>query len=318
MELAAKYYVYEWVRPDYNVAFYVGKGTRGRAWDIKNRNKHTMDVVKYLNKKGMKPEVRILAHFVNENSAFDFEVERIAFLEPLGELTNHLPGGVNGGGGMKGKKHKEDTKIKIGLGNVGKVISFETRKKLREINTGKKHTAEACAKMSKSRTGRIVSFETTQKQSKSLKASKNTPEGKEKCKIAAAKIAATPGIKEKRKTTREANNKKDPNYWENKFTPEEIFFIGMSALSKDCIKGRYGISHKIIDKIRRLMEAKLGVPPRKNFGFTGKVSKNMVDKCKSTKQSFWDGKSNDQRKELGRRMSEGRKRAKELREKGLL
>jgi hypothetical protein len=120
MELVAKHYVYEWVRPDYNVAFYVGKGSKKRAWEHKG-NKLTKNIISYLNKNGMKHEVRILAHFVTTQAAFDFEIERIAFLKPLGELTNQTGGGEGAG--------SEEAKEYLRLINTGKKYSEETNKK---------------------------------------------------------------------------------------------------------------------------------------------------------------------------------------------
>ena len=92
MEIAQNHYVYEWVRPDYNVAFYVGKGSGDRAWDFK-RNKRTKKIIDYLVKNGLAPQVRILARFLTKESAFDFEIERIAFWRDLGELANQTRGG---------------------------------------------------------------------------------------------------------------------------------------------------------------------------------------------------------------------------------
>jgi hypothetical protein len=96
----AKYYVYEWVRPDYDVVFWVGKGHGNRAHTFK-RNKHANNIISALADKGMKPEVRILARFVNEQNALDFEIERIAFWRPLGELANY----TDGGQGATGYRH---------------------------------------------------------------------------------------------------------------------------------------------------------------------------------------------------------------------
>ena len=69
MHPAPKHYVYEWVRPDIGVVFYVGKGAGDRAYCFK-RNKHTNDIINFLRKKTMKPCVRIIARFINEDSAY--------------------------------------------------------------------------------------------------------------------------------------------------------------------------------------------------------------------------------------------------------
>jgi hypothetical protein len=85
--LSAPYYVYEWVRPDFNAVFYVGKGKGGRI-DVEKRNKDADAVIQELIEKGLKPRKQIIARFVNEQSCLDFEAERISFLLPCGWLTN--------------------------------------------------------------------------------------------------------------------------------------------------------------------------------------------------------------------------------------
>ena len=108
------FYVYEWVRPDYNLAFYVGKGSNNRARSMHDRNKDTLRVVDYLISVGMKHEVRIIARFTNEDNSLDFEQERISFLEPLGELTN-LKYTKRGRSGTVGYKHSDEVRRKLSI-----------------------------------------------------------------------------------------------------------------------------------------------------------------------------------------------------------
>jgi hypothetical protein len=169
--MQAKHYVYEWVRPDLNVVFYVGKGVKGRAHDfVHNRNKHTKRIIEKLSKNNLKPCVRILARFTQKDSAFDFEKERIAFWMPLGELTNKTPGG-EGGDTMSGRKHSPESIANMSAAQKGKKKNYdvwtkgkpmpeERKLQLISINTGNKyffgrrHTEEAKAKISLAAIGR--------------------------------------------------------------------------------------------------------------------------------------------------------------------
>ena len=56
--------------------------------------------------------------------------------------------------GHKGKKHTEDSKLKISLSSKGKLKSEEHRKNMSISRKGKKHSKESKEKMSKSKTGK--------------------------------------------------------------------------------------------------------------------------------------------------------------------
>ena len=86
-----------------------------------------------------------------------------------------------GGDGRMGHKLSEETKRKIGEGNIGKVMSNEAKEKMsvaakkRSVGKlspmdGKKHTDDALKKISESSKGRIFSEESRIKKSESLKA----------------------------------------------------------------------------------------------------------------------------------------------------
>jgi hypothetical protein len=68
----------------------------------------------------------------------------------------------------------EETKIKIGKSNKGKVRSEQTRKRLSESHKGKIMSEENKAKLIKANKGRVVSDETKKKMSK-CQAGKNNP-----------------------------------------------------------------------------------------------------------------------------------------------
>jgi len=108
---ASNFYIYEHIRPDTGMVFYVGKGCGkrlncGKAGGSK-RNKHWKAVVA----KAGGFDARKLVDNIDEELAFLIEEERIDQLKRLGiKLTNKTLGGC---GGIKGYSHTEETKKKI-------------------------------------------------------------------------------------------------------------------------------------------------------------------------------------------------------------
>jgi hypothetical protein len=106
-------------------AFYVGKGKRIRARNLKPRNPHHSSIVKKYGKKN------IVVDFVpceSEAAAFALEIEWIKTLRLFGaELTNQ----TDGGEGLLGKSQSKETKLKISLANKGKVRTEEVKAALR-------------------------------------------------------------------------------------------------------------------------------------------------------------------------------------------
>ena len=97
------FYVYEHIRLDTNIVFYVGKGCGGRVRSKDKRNKHWHSIV---NKAGY--EGRLIAEFNDEELVFLVEQERIDQLRRLGiNLANKTDGGC---GGTKGYRHTAKTK----------------------------------------------------------------------------------------------------------------------------------------------------------------------------------------------------------------
>lgn len=117
------FYVYAWVREDYNTIFYVGKGKNdahhNRANTIKN-NKHFKNIY---NKH--KTHVIILQNNLSEQEALQREKDVISFLVNIDGYSigapnhkkkkiqgRHLVNCTFGGEGVSGYKHTEETKEK--------------------------------------------------------------------------------------------------------------------------------------------------------------------------------------------------------------
>lgn len=66
------FYVYEWYNTDTNEVFYVGKGKGRRYKDVSNRNQYFLN---YYNKHNC--DVRKVKEHLEENMAFDYEIELI-------------------------------------------------------------------------------------------------------------------------------------------------------------------------------------------------------------------------------------------------
>jgi len=107
-----KYYTYCHCRNDTNKIFYIGKGTGKRAWWKHARNNYWHKIV---NKHGY--TVQILSYWDTEDEALDHERLLISCFKDMGyELVNF----TDGGDGISGYKHTEETKKK--LSEIGKKL----------------------------------------------------------------------------------------------------------------------------------------------------------------------------------------------------
>lgn len=149
-----EFYVYEHWRPDTNTCFYVGKGSKDRAWNMKKRNPHHRAIQSKLISLGLSVDVRIIIKDLTEEAAFLVERDRIAMYgrENLVNMTDGGEGVSNpplehreklakravGNRNMLGKRHSEEAKKKISQKKMGHFVSPETRVKLGFANAGKK------------------------------------------------------------------------------------------------------------------------------------------------------------------------------------
>ncbi len=100
------FYVYEHWRPDLGAPFYVGKGSKGRATKMRDRNRFHTAIQGKLARLGMCVEVRMVADCLTQLEAFYIECERIAFWRGRGvELANVTDGGDGTSGLQAWNKH---------------------------------------------------------------------------------------------------------------------------------------------------------------------------------------------------------------------
>jgi hypothetical protein len=148
------FYVYAHHRATDGAIFYIGKGTKGRAYKTHGRNAHWKRVVA---KYGY--YVTILADNLTESESFEKEMK---FIAEFGKTA--LCNMTGGGEGMSGHTHSIATKrkqsesakrvvrseartAKLKLMNVGRTASEATRLKMSEARKGYTHSAEAIEKM---------------------------------------------------------------------------------------------------------------------------------------------------------------------------
>jgi hypothetical protein len=154
------FYVYEHIRLDTGAIFYVGKGKGARAYAKARKNAYWTRVV---NKCGYK--VNFVVKNIAEEFSFLVEKEKISQLKSTGVP---LANATDGGEGMSGLRHSEESKEKIRVkatGRVGPMLgkthSDETKEKIRvkavgRINPmlGKTHSLSTRLKQSIAKIGK--------------------------------------------------------------------------------------------------------------------------------------------------------------------
>ena len=152
--------VYQHTKPNGEI-FYIGIGSIKRSKCRWNRSKYWNRIV---NKYGYK--ITILHYVLTECEAIALEISLISKYGRsdlgLGTLCNH----TNGGEGVKGYKHTEEAKRKIGKASKGIPRSEETILKISDANKGKIRTDEAKKNMSIAQKGKVLSGETKDKMAK--------------------------------------------------------------------------------------------------------------------------------------------------------
>lgn len=153
------FYTYAHINATTNKIFYIGKGTKYRFCDSSKRNQYWKNIVK---KHGFKAE--ILAYWDTEKDALDHEKLLISCFRDMGyKLANLSDGGEIG---PVGYVATNETKRKISEKLKGKIVSAETKEKLRiaALNRPKRKLSEEHKKkISASLVGKPRSEETKKK-----------------------------------------------------------------------------------------------------------------------------------------------------------
>jgi hypothetical protein len=142
------FYVYVHKRADTNQVFYVGKGKGKRAFQVARKSSDWKRVVSSY---GYRAE--FLVSGIDEEFAFFAEQEAIDVYRKRGAPLTNI---TDGGRGVKGLKHKEETKRLISTKSaennprywLGKKMSDTHRQKLSESHKGKLQTEEQRRKTS--------------------------------------------------------------------------------------------------------------------------------------------------------------------------
>jgi hypothetical protein len=156
------FYVYRWIRLDTNTPFYVGKGKGNRFKRVDNRNNYFKNIYN-----SVPTKVEIFIKELEENQAFNKEIEFINIYKGMGYCEANL---TNGGEGLAGMKFSEKHKLNISISskgknkgkmpwNHGKQLSEEIRQKIAKKLIGKKASSKTCAKLSQIKYGKKVHSE---------------------------------------------------------------------------------------------------------------------------------------------------------------
>lgn len=147
MKITNKFYTYVHMRNDDGSVFYIGKGSRDRAWKKDGRGTLWTRIVK---KHGY--TVHLCGIWDLESDALEHEVRLIDQYKIMGCKIINM---TLGGDGVSGYRHTNEAKQKaskfmLSDGNKlrGKQLSLEHRKKISESNKGKKFTEEHKLKLS--------------------------------------------------------------------------------------------------------------------------------------------------------------------------
>lgn len=160
------YYVYRYIRLDTNTPFYVGKGKKNRAYELKwGRNKYFKHIIN-----SIPYELEFIMEDLTEEQAFVKEKEFVKLYKKNGYCEANL---TDGGEGASGLIVSVETKLKLSIQRIGKLNPF----------FGKKHNENSKEKMAKASTDKHHTKETIKKLSDSLKGKpsplKGRPQSKE-------------------------------------------------------------------------------------------------------------------------------------------
>lgn len=201
------YYVYLYVKPD-GTPFYIGKGKEDRYLyhlqeakksRTKDSNKLKINTIRKILKQGLEPQIRFIDTDLSEEQAFELEEFLIKEIGRIDLGTGTLTNLTNGGEGLSGlirdisgennpnhgntgdksawwgRKHSEETKEKMRLAQLGRVITEEHKQKMRKPKSEQGRANIAKARLESDYRS---SEETKHKLSESLKGRPSPMKGK--------------------------------------------------------------------------------------------------------------------------------------------
>lgn len=161
--METNWYVYRHRRLDNNQVFYVGIGKAKnyfRAYSKAQRSKWWKSIVKTT-----KYEVEVLTNSLTKEEACELEIFLISEYGRKDCCGGTLVNMTDGGDGVLGKIHSEETKLKISLSNKGKHSLYGEN----NPNYGKPRSESSKEKQRLTMTGRVRSKDSRISQSNTLK-----------------------------------------------------------------------------------------------------------------------------------------------------
>jgi len=195
-------------RDEAGLPMYVGKGKGKRAWNHL-RSKRTCPIqnkLRKLQREGLSPQPEFLITGIDEEFALFVEEEFIRKYGRKDNGTGILLNLTDGGEGISGYRHSDETKQIISFHS--KNITQETRDKISVGNLGKIMSKEACLKISQSKLGKPRTQELKDKLRLANLGKKAKPETIEKQRVSMLGKNRRPRTEEEKKHLSEINKGK--------------------------------------------------------------------------------------------------------------
>jgi hypothetical protein len=161
------FYTYAYLRED-GTPYYIGKGKGNRAWDKGSRKTPPPTD---------SSRILILKKGLSEQDAFRHEIYMIFVFGRKNVGTGILLNFTDGGEGLTGGIHSEETREKIGSAHRGKFVTAETRHRISKANALRSPISDSTRKkLSEAAKGRKLSEESRKKISEAKKGKTFTEE----------------------------------------------------------------------------------------------------------------------------------------------
>ena len=203
-----RFYVYSYLRED-GSPYYIGKGSGRRIKETRRTIKAPFD----------KARIVILKKDMNEQEAFQYEIELIKKYGRKNNETGILRNLTDGGEGTSGLKHSDAAKANLRERNLGKKHSDAAKAKMREAKLTENLSDATREKIKEAQLGKIVSDDTKEKIREARLGKKHSDDTKEKMREARLGKKHSDDTKEKMREAR--LGKPSPNLGK-KLSPETI------------------------------------------------------------------------------------------------